>query len=63
MRMMLEEDVVQYAGPKGKHDTTGRIGYRHGHERTTVVMGGEKIYTERPRDEMPMVKVSWCYPR
>lgn len=21
MRMMLEEDVVQYAGPKGKHNT------------------------------------------
>lgn len=49
MRMMLEEDVVQYAGPKGKHDTDGRIGYRHGHEQTTVVMGGKKIHTERPR--------------
>jgi putative transposase len=49
MRMMLEEDVVQYAGPKGKHNTTGRIGYRHGHEQTTVVMGGKKINTKRPR--------------
>jgi len=49
MRMMLEEDVVQYAGPKGKHNTTGRTGYRHGHEQTTVVMGGKKIHTKRPR--------------
>jgi putative transposase len=49
MRMMLEEDVVQYAGPKGKHNTAGRTGYRHGHEQTTVVMGGKKIHTKRPR--------------
>ena len=49
MRMMLEEDVMQYAGPKGKHGTTGRIGYRHGQEQTTVVMGGKKIHTKRPR--------------
>ena len=47
--MMLEEDVVQYAGPKGKHNTAGRACYRHGHEQTAVVMGGKKIETERPR--------------
>ena len=40
MRMMLEEDVVQYAGPKGKHNTTGRICIRLGLEQTTVVRGG-----------------------
>lgn len=49
MRMMLEEDVVQYAGPKGKHNTIERAGYRHGYEQTTVVMGGRKIHTKRPR--------------
>ncbi len=49
MLMMLEEDVTQYAGPKGKHGTAGRTGYRHGHEQTTVVMGGKKIHTKRPR--------------
>jgi|GEM_PF-3002400 len=43
MRMMLEEDVAQYAGPKGKHKTAGRTGYRHGTEKTTVVMGGSRI--------------------
>ena len=33
MRMMFEEDVEQYAGPKGKHRTEGRTGYRHGTEK------------------------------
>ncbi|HOR46461.1 MAG TPA: IS256 family transposase [Caldisericia bacterium] len=49
MRMMLEEDVAQYAGPKGKHKTAGRTGYRHGTEKTTVVMGGSKVRADRPR--------------
>lgn len=49
MRMMFEEDVEQYAGPKGKHKTEGRTGYRHGTEKTTVVMGGKKIRVDRPR--------------
>jgi putative transposase len=49
MRMMLEEDVTQYAGPKGKHKTAGRTGYRHGTEKTTVVIGGSKVRVDRPR--------------
>lgn len=49
MRMMLEEDVAKYAGPKGKHKTAGRTGYRHGTEKTTVVMGGSKVRVDRPR--------------
>jgi len=49
MRMMLEEDVAQYAGPKGKHNTEGRTGYRHGTDKTTVVMGGKKVRVDRPR--------------
>mgnify|MGYP000858282491 CR=1 FL=1 len=49
MRMMFEEDVERYAGPKGKHNTQGRSGYRHGTENTTVVMGGKKVRVERPR--------------
>jgi putative transposase len=49
MRLMLEEDVTQYAGPKGKHGTAGRTGYRHGTEKTTVVLGGEKVRVDRPR--------------
>lgn len=49
MRMMLEEDVERYAGPKGKHKAAGRIGYRHGTAKTTVVMGGSKVRVDRPR--------------
>ena len=49
MRMMLEEDVEEFAGPKGKHNTADRVGYRHGTEKTTVVMGGRKIRVDRPR--------------
>lgn len=49
MLIMLEEDVMQYAGLKGKHGTADRTGYRHGYEQTTVVMGGTKIRTKRPR--------------
>lgn len=49
MRMMLEEDVTQYAGPKGKHKTAGRTGYRHGTEKTTAVLGGKKVRVDRPR--------------
>lgn len=49
MRMMFEEDVEQYTGPKGKHNTQGRTGYRHGTDKTTVVMGGKKVRVDRPR--------------
>jgi transposase-like protein len=49
VRMMLEEDVTGYAGPKGKHNTAERVGYRHGTESTEVVMGGQKVHTGRPR--------------
>ncbi len=61
MRMMLEEDVEQYTGPKGKHNKNERIGYRHGTEKTTVVMGAKKVRVDRPRvravdgsSELPM---------
>ncbi len=49
MRMMLEEDVKEYTGPKGKHKTPSRTGYRHGSDKTTVVMGGTKVRVYRPR--------------
>ena len=34
LQMMLEENVEQYAGPRGKHNTPERTGYRHGIEDT-----------------------------
>lgn len=36
------------AGEKGRHDSD-RMAYRHGSERTKVVMGGEKHDIQRPR--------------
>ena len=49
LQMMPEENVQQYAGPRGKHKTPERTGYRHGIEDTTVVMGGQKVRVKRPR--------------
>jgi hypothetical protein len=45
---LLEEDVEALAGPKGKHNAE-RTAYRHGTERTRVVMGGGKVSIEKPR--------------
>lgn len=65
MRMMLEKDVAQYAGPRCKHKTKGRTGYRHGTDKTTVVLGGKKIQTDRPRvvalegGELPLETLSY----
>lgn len=48
MRQMFEADVISYAGPKGKHNPD-REASRHGSEKTSVVLGGAKIGTDRPR--------------
>lgn len=48
VRQLLEADVTALAGEKGRHDS-GRMAYRHGSERTKVVMGGEKRDSQRPR--------------
>ncbi len=48
-RTMLEEDVAAVAGPKGRHDPTGRVAYRHGDQESSVVLGGRKVAVSRPR--------------
>jgi len=48
LRQLMEEEVTEHAGEKGKH-STGRKAYRHGTDKTKVVMGGEKVSTTRPR--------------
>lgn len=48
MRQMLELDVEALAGKKGRHDPK-RTAYRHGSERTKVVLGGEKRSVDKPR--------------
>ena len=48
MRQLMEVEVEEHVGIKGKHET-GRTAYRHGTEKTKVVMGGQKISAQRPR--------------
>ena len=47
-RQMLDTDVEALAGAKGIHNPDRRA-YRHGTEPTRVVMGGQKVTTQRPR--------------
>ena len=48
VRQMMEADVTEVAGPRGKHQKD-RCAYRHGTEQSRVVLGGEKVPLERPR--------------
>jgi hypothetical protein len=48
LRQMLEVDVTELVGEKGKHDNQ-RAAYRHGTENTKVVLGGEKRSVRKPR--------------
>jgi putative transposase len=45
---LLEEEVVQVVGLKGKHDPE-RTAVRHGHEAGEVTLGGRRVAVERPR--------------
>jgi len=45
---LLEEEVVDVVGAKGKHDPD-RIAVRHGHEAGEVTLGGRRVGVERPR--------------
>jgi transposase-like protein len=45
---LMEEEVVEVVGVKGKHDTE-RVAVRHGHESGEVTLGGRRVQVERPR--------------
>jgi putative transposase len=45
---LLEEEVVDVVGPKGKHDPE-RNAVRHGQEAGEVTLGGRRVPVERPR--------------
>lgn len=49
MAELMEAEVTELAGPKGKHNSTGRAAYRHGAEDGAVVLGGRKLPVRRPR--------------
>ncbi|MBV8991300.1 MAG: transposase [Solirubrobacterales bacterium] len=48
LRELLEVEVDQIVGPKGKHDRD-RIAVRHGHEDGEVTLGGRRVGVRRPR--------------
>ena len=45
---LMEEEVTEVVGPKGKHDPE-RTAVRHGHESGEVTLGGRRVPVERPR--------------
>jgi putative transposase len=45
---LLEEEVVEVVGAKGKHDPN-RVAVRHGHEAGAVTLGARRLPVERPR--------------
>ena len=45
---LLEAEVEEIVGPKGKHDPE-RVAVRHGHESGEVTLGGRRVPVERPR--------------
>ena len=45
---MLEEEVEEVVGPKGKHNPD-RAAVRHGHEDGEVTLGGRRVEVRRPR--------------
>jgi len=58
---LMEEEVVEVVGAKGKHDPD-RVAVRHGHEAGVVTLGGRRVGVERPRirsadgsSELPLV--------
>src|SRR2546427_6809352 len=45
---LLEEEVVEVVGARGKH-LPERTAVRHGHETGEVTLGGRRVQVERPR--------------
>src|SRR3982750_1086474 len=45
---LMEEEVVEVVGTRGKHDPE-RAAVRHGHESGEVTLGGRRVRVERPR--------------
>jgi putative transposase len=45
---LMEEEVCEVVGPRGKHDPD-RSAVRHGHEGGEVTLGGRRVAVERPR--------------
>ena len=48
LRELLEEEVDELVGPKGKWNAD-RTAVRHGHEDGEVTLGGRRVQVKRPR--------------
>ena len=48
LRELLEEEVDELVGPKGKWNPD-RTAVRHGHENGEVTLGGRRVQVKRPR--------------
>jgi hypothetical protein len=48
MSELMDVEVVELAGPKGKHDPQ-RVAMRHGSQQGTVTLGGRRLGVRRPR--------------
>ena len=48
MQVLMEENVIELAGPKGRHDPN-RTATRHGSEAGSVTLGGRRVPVRRPR--------------
>ncbi len=45
---LMELEVAEVVGPKGKHDPD-RVAVRHGHEDGSMTLGGRRVAVKRPR--------------
>src|SRR3954453_22969175 len=45
---LMELEVAEGVGPKGKHDQD-RVAVRHGHEDGSMTLGGRRVPVKRPR--------------
>ena len=45
---LMEEEVTQVVGPRGRHDPD-RVAVRHGHDDGEVTLGGRRLPVEHPR--------------
>jgi putative transposase len=48
VHQLMEREVTEVVGPKGKHDPD-RTAKRHGHEDGSMTLGGRRVPVSRPR--------------
>lgn len=48
VKEIMEAEVTELVGPRGKHDPN-RVGYRHGDESRQLTLGGRRVEIKKPR--------------